>query len=557
MFAGMNLCRCFFAMMLIAIAAPRTFGCPWCKKSPVQNPTVTLEMGDPGGKFFGKTPPREKSRNYFIAAEPVQWRFMPKGGDPVAHSPVPERFLTNQAMKLRYVQYTDEKFNVLANHPEHLGILGPVLRAKTGEFIVIKFLNRTERPLSMHPHGVKYDKDSEGASYFPERGMGAAVAPGASFTYVWHADAAAGPSAHEPSTKAWLYHSHVLADEEINLGLLGFILVTDPERARPDGTPIDVDRELATAFIIFDESPREDEDWFSVPLPPDPVQWSNFLHHRFLETVSEIQKTELGARHSVNGRIFGNLSGLEMIEGERVRWYLFALGSEQDLHTAHWHGARVTFNGRMTDVVELLPGSMEVTDVTADNPGNWLFHCHVADHMMEGMYAPFIVYPRSSTNAANLSGASLYSPTEPAESLRIGSLTFKEINGTRAAQVTARFHLRSLPKVTDLPLHLKIGGQTWSFCLDERGKDSSEDGASVHMAMAGSGGGVVEMKLTLDIPESKLRDHLNQGLAVALRHIPVELHLGQTYLSGTLFWRRSQDLRTDAGTFIPGKRRSP
>jgi hypothetical protein len=38
--------------------------------------------------------------------------------------------------------------------------------------------------------------------------------------------------------------------------------------------------------------------------------------------------------------VFGNLAGLQMNEGERVRWYLFALGSEQDLHTAHWHGLR-------------------------------------------------------------------------------------------------------------------------------------------------------------------------------------------------------------------------
>src|SRR5688572_12014434 len=252
-----RLSRCLIAMILVILAAPGTPACPWCKKSPVQNPTVTPEMGDPGGKFFAKIPPHEKCRYYFVAAEPVQWRFMPKGPDPVGRAPVPERFLTNQSMKIRFVQYTDVQFNVRATHPEHLGILGPVLRAKTGEFIVVKFLNRTDRPLSLHPHGVKYDKDSEGASYFPERGLGAAVAPGASFTYVWHADAAAAPAADELSSKAWLYHSHVLAHQEINLGLVGFIIVTDPARARPDGTPKDVDRELATAFMVFDETPSD------------------------------------------------------------------------------------------------------------------------------------------------------------------------------------------------------------------------------------------------------------------------------------------------------------
>ena len=46
-----------------------------------------------------------------------------------------------------------------------LGILGPVLRGVVGDYLKITFLNRTAVPLSMHPHGVKYDKDSEGSYY--------------------------------------------------------------------------------------------------------------------------------------------------------------------------------------------------------------------------------------------------------------------------------------------------------------------------------------------------------------------------------------------------------
>ncbi len=41
--------------------------------------------------------------------------------------------------------------------------------------------------------------------------------------------------------------------------------------------------------------------------------------------------------------------------------------------------------GRRTDVVELLPASMKTADMNADNPGTWLFHCHVADHITAGM----------------------------------------------------------------------------------------------------------------------------------------------------------------------------
>jgi len=89
-----------------------------------------------------------------------------------------------------------------------------------------------------------------------------------------------------------------------------------------------------------------------------------------------------------------------MNEGEHVRWYLFALGSQQDFHSAHWHGQRVLEEGRRrTDVIELMPASMKVADLLADNPGDWLFHCHVADHMREGMFARMTVHPRDVVGA--------------------------------------------------------------------------------------------------------------------------------------------------------------
>src|SRR5262249_15234589 len=113
------------------------------------------------------------------------------------------------------------------------------------------------------------------------------------------------------------------------------------------------------------------------------------------KTWADLQQfLEEGERYTINGRIFGNLPGLEMNAGERVRWYLFGLGSEEDFHTAHWHGLRVIEEGRRrTDTVELLPASMKVADMVADNPGSWLFHCHVAEHMTEGMFARVIVHP--------------------------------------------------------------------------------------------------------------------------------------------------------------------
>jgi FtsP/CotA-like multicopper oxidase with cupredoxin domain len=44
-------------------------------------------------------------------------------------------------------------------------------------------------------------------------------------------------------------------------------------------------------------------------------------------------------------------------------------------------------------VVELLPGSMITATMRADNPGEWLFHCHVADHIDAGMITTYQILP--------------------------------------------------------------------------------------------------------------------------------------------------------------------
>lgn len=379
-------------------------------------PTVTREMGDLGGKFFGQPVDPAKARHYYVAAEYEMWDYLPQGRDVVCGTPLPVSLTMNRGRsKIRYVQYTDATFSAKVMPNPRLGILGPVLRGVVGDHLVVTFFNRTERPLSMHPHGAKYDKDSEGALYEPKPGLGSAVGPGAKFTYVWHLDESSGPLPNEPSSKCWLYHSHVSEAEEVQQGLVGFIIVTDPKRARPDGTPNDVDREMATLFLIFDESGLGEAEKEAAEYGIKNAEGGTG------KTWAETQQMiEQGARAAINGYIFGNLPGLEMNEGERVRWYLFGLGSELDIHTAHWHGLRVVEEGyRRTDVVELLPATMKVADMVADNPGSWLFHCHVSDHMQEGMFASVVVHPKTGQQMSREPAAAFFGLPVAAQSLRI------------------------------------------------------------------------------------------------------------------------------------------
>jgi hypothetical protein len=296
------------------------------------------------------------TRHYYIAAEDVTWNYAPSGHDLLTATPIRQPWIQLQWPKTRFIEYTDGTFTTPKPQPEWLGILGPVIRAEVGDEVVVDFLNRSRRGHDMHPHGLRYDKINEGSLYLPVA-KGGFVASGARYTYHWFANAASGPGPGQPSSIVWWYHAHVDAGIEINAGLMGPIIVTAKGKANPDGSPKDVDREFVASFMIF----------------------------------NEMGGKPAGLFYAINGFIFGNLPGLFMKQGEKVRWYLLGMGNEIDLHTPHWHGETVTEGGRNTDVIELLPGSMKTVDMVADNPGTWMFHCHVEDHMEAGMMAVYTI----------------------------------------------------------------------------------------------------------------------------------------------------------------------
>jgi hypothetical protein len=55
--------------------------------------------------------------------------------------------------------------------------------------------------------------------------------------------------------------------------------------------------------------------------------------------------TATGFYTAINGYMFGNMPIMTMKKGQRVRWYLLALGDSNNFHTPHWHGNVVNFHG--------------------------------------------------------------------------------------------------------------------------------------------------------------------------------------------------------------------
>jgi manganese oxidase len=135
------------------------------------------------------------------------------------------------------------------------------------------------------------------------------------------------------------------------LGLMGHLIVDTPSARRPD-------REI---YLVF--------------------------HDVYANDVPNLD----GDVDCFNGAAFlGNTPTFHAKVGEHVRWHVFALGTE--FHVFHLHGHRWEgADGRYVDSYVLGPSTSLEADYIEDNPGEWLYHCHVVDHMVGGMVGRYQV----------------------------------------------------------------------------------------------------------------------------------------------------------------------
>ena len=344
-----------------------------------------------------------QTRTYYVAADVVTWDYVAGGRDQIKGAPFADSAFFAKAkphpvstayQKVLYREYTDSTFATLKPRPpewEHLGFLGPLIRGVVGDTIRVVFRNNGPRPFSMHPHGVFYTKDHEGSPYDDGSGgetrHGNAVPPGETHTYVWPVPERAGPGPMEGSSVMWMYHSHVDEVRDVNTGLLGVMIITARGKARADGSPVDVDRELVADFAQV----HEENNWLApqnLPMPemkstpiPNPAQLELQNFYPWF------------VKFSINGYTHGSLplAAYTLKKGQRVRWYLMSSTNDFDFHSPHWHGNTTLINGMRSDVTFLGAMQMMVADMVPDNVGTWLFHCHVSFHNVAGMAVRYAV----------------------------------------------------------------------------------------------------------------------------------------------------------------------
>ncbi|XP_068571995.1 ferroxidase HEPHL1 [Cebidichthys violaceus] len=343
---------------------------------------------------------------YFISAEEIEWDFSPerdweleKHHTTLEHSPG-NIFVANgknrigsRYKKVVYREYSDDTFRVQKKrkaNQQHLGIMGPIIKAEVGEQIVITFKNKASRPYSISAHGVK----ASGA-HIP-------VKPGHIIELTWDVPESSAPGVSDPNCISYAYYSNVDYIRDLYSGLLGPLVICRPGTLQrgegPDRQRVDVEKEFALLFMVHDEN----QSWYL----DDNIR--TYLDVNPDTFIPDEDFNESNMMHGINGKLYGNLHGLVMIRGQKVDWYLLGMGNEVDMHTVHFHAETFTYKTdrvHRADVFDLFPGIFQTVEMVAGNPGTWLLHCHVTDHIHAGMETTFTIIENSKfSNAAGTEG---------------------------------------------------------------------------------------------------------------------------------------------------------
>ena len=220
---------------------------------------------------------------------------------------------------------------------------GPVLVADEGDRVVIDYRNELDIADTIHLHGIHgAPEDMDGVP-----GSSQAMVPShGRFTYAFTANQAG----------TFIYHTH---DRKavLDAGLYGGIIIK-PTHERPQD--------------------RVSRDYLEI------------ISAWYINSADESEFT-------LNGKSYPATRSLAVRKGERIRIRWINISAE-NFHTMHTHGHNMTLVARdampvmtkdVEDTVEIGPGQRVDTTILADaQPGTWMIHCHVLDHIEDGAGMP-------------------------------------------------------------------------------------------------------------------------------------------------------------------------
>lgn len=301
---------------------------------------VPSRGNDPDSDYYiGKLVPgfrkAEEGPAPFVAPDVPRLAFQMKNGAKEFH-------LVPQAVEREFLP--GHKMNVWGFNGS---MPGPTIEINQGDRVRIVVTNELPEETTVHWHGFELPVQYDGSHTMTQN----PIKPGGTFVYEF--------DVHEHGT--FWYHTHVAMQE--THGMVGWMIV---HPAKQIGPP--VDRDFGLLFQNFAIMPNQtiNNSWS--------MDWN---------------------WHTINGRSGPFTTPLVVKHGERVRVRLMNFSPIQH-HPVHMHGHTFWVTGhegarmptsawvpRNTELVAVAQSSN--FEFIANNPGDWMFHCHMTHHMMNHM----------------------------------------------------------------------------------------------------------------------------------------------------------------------------
>ncbi len=228
---------------------------------------------------------------------------------------------------------------------------GPMIEVAEGDKVRIYVTNKLPAPTTVHWHGVLIVCGMDGVAGLTQP----AIPPGETFLYEFIF----------PDAGTFMYHPHFDTMTQEGMGLTGMILVhkREPERSK-----------------------RPDRD-FAIMLS----EWNIDVGTSRPNTL----KKDFNIL-TMNGKVMPATEPLVAEIGDTV-WVRYGNLSAMDHHPIHLHGYSFKIIGSdggwaedksilLPETTVLVPvGSAKVIEFVANNPGDWIFHCHMTHHTMNQM----------------------------------------------------------------------------------------------------------------------------------------------------------------------------
>jgi len=232
---------------------------------------------------------------------------------------------------------------------------GPTLISFADEKVQLRQTDQLPEPTTTHVHGLHQPNDADGVAGVSQP---VPIAVGQTFAY---------PAFVPGHVGSFAYHSHFDGAAQEMRGLDGMWDVLP----RQEHASVKVDVDLNMTLQIWG---WEKEGSLVQPFGTGVAKQFPF--------------------DTINGKT-GDASGgpITIKKGDRVRIRIY--NASQQTHSMHLHGQDeilVSRNGHAVAPVrettqDITPGDFFELEFTADNPGNWIFHCHFPHHTANGMSA--------------------------------------------------------------------------------------------------------------------------------------------------------------------------